>query len=139
MKIPVTLLKAAIERHNQRARTLLDELFEEAYENLLTTKGTSEILAEANALNKKVNELAAKAKKLAGLELIDLTGSTCKNITLALGWQEKNKFETKTKAEITKKDPRCQCTSIDTVLLAAAAQGTDDIAGLLDSLKLNWR
>lgn len=137
MKIPVTLLKAAIERHNHRAYHRRTQLVEEAYDAHIASLVSPALLKQANKINKAIRMIADIVKK-DGLYLDGLSGSD-NDVGFCLGYQEKNQWEQKKHEELRKKDPLCRETSVNTVLLAAASSGTDDVAKFLDSLKLNWR
>lgn len=136
MKIPVTLLKAAIDRHNDRARARRNRLTEEAYEQHIAKLGAAPLLKKAQKLATQVAALEKECKD-AGLDLGGLSSGT--PVVGLNTWQVKDNWERNFKSKLQDKDPSCRETDVQTVMLAAAAQGTDDIAKLLDGLGLNWR
>jgi len=139
MKIPVTLLKAAIERHNTRAFATRTALVAKAYEKHLKELGADPLNKEAAKLAEKVADLS-KRVKAAGLHLEGLSANADDDkVACTLGWNAKNDWERECADKLQETNPDCRETTVQTVLLAAAAAGTDDVAEFLDGLKLNWR
>lgn len=137
MKISPTLLKAAIERHNQRAKVHLEVAMELAEVDHLKKIGAAGFTKEALKINEKFRELNKRVEAL-GLQINSIDNEDG-NVTVALDWHKKHAWERNMKEKIAALDSRCRETTVATVLLAAAASGTDDVADVLDSLKLNWR
>lgn len=126
MKISNTILRAAIDRHNERASRKHAQEVEVQVKRTIATRGGDALLRKVQKLHQQALALEKEA--------------TTANLTIAYGSRDAGvDLDYHDRRQVEQAVPTLGQVTLEQVLLMGAASGASDSAQLLDDLKLDWR